>query len=97
MRIQPSALLAAPNCLSRLIKSAKFLCGFVDDAVAPWTLIVTDDWSDCADLRKRGYDHHAILDDLIPVSGRYPPCRSTVGQVGQKIFDPLGSSRRNWQ
>jgi transposase-like protein len=28
--------------------------------VAPRTLIVTDDWSGYAGLRKRGYDHHAI-------------------------------------
>src|SRR5271165_1960618 len=31
-------------------------------AVAPGTLIVTDDWSGYADLRKRGYDHHAIAE-----------------------------------
>src|SRR5271165_5002824 len=37
-------------------------CGFVDGAVAPGTLIVTDDWSGYADLRKRGYDHHAIAE-----------------------------------
>src|SRR5271166_741392 len=35
-------------------RSAKSLCGFVDGAVAPGTLIVTDDWS--------GYDHHAIAE-----------------------------------
>ena len=43
-------------------RSAKSLCGFVDGAVAPATLIVTDDWSGYADLRKRGYDHHAIAE-----------------------------------
>jgi ISXO2-like transposase domain len=43
-------------------RSAKSLCGFVDGAVAPGTLIVTDDWSGYADLRKRGYDHHAIAE-----------------------------------
>ena len=31
-------------------------------AVAPGTLIVTDDWSGYAGLRKRGYDHHAIAE-----------------------------------
>ena len=43
-------------------RSAKSLCGFVDGAVAPATLIVTDDWSGYADLRKRGYDHHVIAE-----------------------------------
>jgi hypothetical protein len=41
-------------------RSAKLLCGFVDGAVVPGTLIVTDDWSGYAGLRKHGYDHHAI-------------------------------------
>ena len=31
-------------------------------AVAPRTLIVTDDWSGYAALRKRGHDHHAIAE-----------------------------------
>ena len=43
-------------------RSAKSLCGFVDGAVAPGTLVVTDDWSGYASLRKRGYDHHAIAE-----------------------------------
>jgi hypothetical protein len=43
-------------------RSAKSLCGFVAGAVAPGTLIVTDDWSGYAGLRKRGYDHHAIAE-----------------------------------
>jgi hypothetical protein len=43
-------------------RSAKSLCGFVSGAVAPGTLIVTDDWSGYAGLRKRGYDHHAIAE-----------------------------------
>src|SRR5271169_458093 len=43
-------------------RSAKSLCGFVGGAVAPGTLVVTDDWSGYAGLRKRGYDHHAIAE-----------------------------------
>jgi hypothetical protein len=43
-------------------RSAESLCGFVESAVAPGTLIVTDDWSGYAGLRKRGYDHHAIAE-----------------------------------
>jgi len=43
-------------------RSGKSLGGFVDGAVVPGTLIVTDDWSGYAGLRKRGYDHHAIAE-----------------------------------
>jgi hypothetical protein len=43
-------------------RSAKSLCGFVENAVAPGSLIVTDDWSGYAGLRKRGFDHHAIAE-----------------------------------
>ena len=43
-------------------RSAKSLCGFVEGAVAKGTLIVTDDWSGYADLRKRGCDHRAIAE-----------------------------------
>jgi transposase-like protein len=43
-------------------RSATSLCGFVESAVAPGTLIVTDDWSAYGGLRKRGYDHHAIAE-----------------------------------
>ncbi len=41
-------------------RSAEALCGLVDGAVAPGTLILTDDWSGYAGLCKRGYNHHAI-------------------------------------
>lgn len=43
-------------------RSAGSLCGFVEGAVEPGTLAVTDDWSGYASLRKRGYDHHAIAE-----------------------------------
>lgn len=43
-------------------RSAEQLCGFVESAVEPGTLTVTDDWSGYASLRKRGYDHHAIAE-----------------------------------
>jgi transposase-like protein len=42
------------------------LCGFVENAVMPGSLIVTDDWSGYASLRKRGYDHHAIAESGDP-------------------------------
>ena len=38
-------------------RSADSLCGFVESAVAPRTLTVTDDWSGYASLGKRGYEH----------------------------------------
>lgn len=47
-------------------RSAAALCGFVEDAVAPKTLIVTDDWSGYASLTTRGYDH-------LPVAERNDP------------------------
>ena len=43
-------------------RSAESLCGFVESVVAPRTLVVTDDWSGYAGLRKRGYNHHAIAE-----------------------------------
>jgi transposase-like protein len=43
-------------------RSAESLCGFVESAVEPGTLTVTDDWSGYASLRKRGYNHHAIAE-----------------------------------
>ena len=43
-------------------RGADALCGFVENAVMPGSLIVTDDWSGYASLRKRGFDHHAIAE-----------------------------------
>ena len=43
-------------------RSANSLCAFVENAVAPGSLIVTDDWTGYAGLRKRGFDHHAIAE-----------------------------------
>jgi len=43
-------------------RSADSLCDFVESAAMPGSLIVTDDWSGYAGLRKRGYDHHAIAE-----------------------------------
>ena len=41
-------------------RSAGSLVGFVESAVMPGALVIADDWSGYASLRKRGYDHHAI-------------------------------------
>lgn len=41
-------------------RSALSLCGFIENAVAPGSLIVTDDWGAYAGLRNRGFDHHPI-------------------------------------
>ncbi len=43
-------------------RSAESLARFVESAVMPGTLVITDDWSGYASLRKRGYDHHAIAE-----------------------------------
>lgn len=41
-------------------RSGNSLGGFVERAVMPGTLIVTDDWSGYSGLRTAGYDHHPI-------------------------------------
>ena len=41
-------------------RSAGALGGFVQSAVEPGALIVTDDWTGYSGLAGRGYDHHAI-------------------------------------
>ena len=43
-------------------RSADSLCGFVESAVVPGTLSVTDDWSGYASLGKRGYEHFAVAE-----------------------------------
>lgn len=47
-------------------RSAHSLCGFVENAVLPGSLIVTDDWSAYAGLGKRGFDHHPIAECMGP-------------------------------
>ena len=56
------------------------LCGFVESAVMPGTLIVTDDWSGYASLGKRGYDHLAVAEWGDP---RWPRsiCRSSISSL----------------
>jgi len=41
-------------------RSAKSLCGFIENAVAPSTTIITDDWSGYASLATRNYLHTAV-------------------------------------
>ena len=43
-------------------RGAGSLGGFVESAVMPGTLVITDDWSGYGGLRKQGYDHHAIAE-----------------------------------
>ena len=38
------------------------MAGFVESAVMPGTLVITDDWSGYAGLRGHGYGHHAIAE-----------------------------------
>ena len=47
-------------------RSADSLCGFVESAVAPGALTVTDDWSGYASLGKRGYEHFAVAECADP-------------------------------
>src|SRR3954454_19812616 len=43
-------------------RGAGSLEGFVESAVMPGTLVITDDLSGYGGLRKQGYDHHAIAE-----------------------------------
>ena len=43
-------------------RTAKALCGFVESAVEPGTMVVTDDWASYGDLAKRGYDHLPVTE-----------------------------------
>ncbi len=43
-------------------RSADSLCGFIESAVAPGALIVTDDWNGYTSLGKRGYEHFAVAE-----------------------------------
>jgi transposase-like protein len=55
-------------------RSAKSLCGFIENAVAANTAITTDDWSGYASLAKRGYIHKAVAERGDPkVAEEYLP------------------------
>jgi transposase-like protein len=47
-------------------RSADSLCGFIENAVAPGSLIVTDEWTSYAGLGKRGFNHQAIAESGDP-------------------------------
>lgn len=48
-------------------RTAKSLCGFVESAVEPAALIVTDNWGGYAGLAKRGYEHLAVTEGGDPM------------------------------
>ena len=43
-------------------RGARSLCGFVEKAVVPGTIVVTDDWDSYANLSVRGYKHIAVAE-----------------------------------
>lgn len=43
-------------------RGARALCGFVQKAVAPSAIVVTDDWTSYASLSSRGYKHLAVTE-----------------------------------
>lgn len=47
-------------------RTAASLCGFVEGAVEPGTMVVTDGWNAYASLQKRGYDHLAAAENDNP-------------------------------
>ena len=54
-------------------RPAHSLCGFIETAVAPGSLIVADDGSGYAGLGKRGFDHHAIAECGDPGAEEFLP------------------------
>ena len=55
-------------------RTEKSLCGFVEEAVAPGTTVITDAWSGYASLSKRGYEHLAVAEAGEPkVAEEYLP------------------------
>ena len=89
-------------------RSADSLCGFVESAVAPRTLTVTDDWSGYASLGKRGYEHFAVAEcgdpevaeDYLPIIHlvfanlkRGSSASITVSAIS--IFKPISMSSRS--
>lgn len=55
-------------------RTAKSLCGFVESAVDPSALIVTDNWQGYASLERRGYQHLAVTEGGDPaVAEEYLP------------------------
>ncbi|XHR28728.1 MAG: IS1595 family transposase [Chthoniobacteraceae bacterium] len=47
--------------LSVANRTGKALCGFIKNAVAPGTLIVTDGWDGYSNLGNLGYNHHPVV------------------------------------
>lgn len=43
-------------------RSSASLCGFIEGAVVPGTLLITDDWASYRTLQRRGYDHRPIAE-----------------------------------
>ncbi len=55
-------------------RSAKSLCGFVEKSVKPGTLIITDGWGGCNNLKNRGHKHLAAAERGDPqVAEEYLP------------------------
>ena len=55
-------------------RTAKSLCGFVESAVDPAALIVTDNWQGYASLERRGYQHLSVTEGGDPaVAEEYLP------------------------
>lgn len=55
-------------------RTAKSLCGFVESAVDPSALIVTDNWQGYASLERRGYQHLSVTEGGDPaVAEEYLP------------------------
>ena len=55
-------------------RTARTLCGFVESAVEPGTMVVTDDWASYDGLTRRGYEHLPVAEGGDPaVAEEYLP------------------------
>ncbi|MDA1099134.1 MAG: IS1595 family transposase [Proteobacteria bacterium] len=55
-------------------RTAESLCGFVESAVAPGTMVITDDWASYGGLTQLGYDHLPVVEGSDPaVAEEYLP------------------------
>jgi ISXO2-like transposase domain/Transposase zinc-ribbon domain len=55
-------------------RSAKALCGFVEEAVLPGAMVITDAWTGYASLAERGYEHLPVVEAHDPaIAEEYLP------------------------
>ncbi|HEX4077485.1 MAG TPA: IS1595 family transposase [Rhizomicrobium sp.] len=66
-------------------RQGETLCDFVEDAVLPGTMVITDGWRGYADLTNRGYDH------LVAVENHDPQVTEDYLPISHLVFSNLKS------